>query len=198
MFNSTDYHNYCKPKLTELLSCLKLDYEFTSAKGNFLYTKDGKEIVDFIGGFGAVLLGHNNEFLQEKIRTLLKKNLPVHAQVSIRSEASKLAKRLSTLTPGDKQYYVNFSNSGTESIEAALKHAYKVYFDDVRREYERITKILSDFYYKMENEGEHYELPANKTLVDFRDDLDEYNLTQLESFQNNPIVIAMKIAKKRR
>ena len=53
--------------------------------------------------------------------------------------------------PADSgDYCVNFSNSGTESIEAAIKHAYKVRFEKVLREYERLSRLLNDFYYKVE------------------------------------------------
>ena len=187
-----EYGEYCKPKLAELLSCLKLDKQYVKAKGNFLYDEEGNQVADFIGGFGATVLGHNHDALQARIIDIIERNIPIHAQVSVRSESARLAHRLSELTQGNTKYCVNFSNSGTESIEVALKHAYKVHFDRIRREYERLTRILNDFYYRMQEEGEPYDLPVDKTLVDFRDDLDEYNLTQFEDFQNNPVAIALK------
>ncbi|MDH5524652.1 MAG: aminotransferase class III-fold pyridoxal phosphate-dependent enzyme [Desulfobulbaceae bacterium] len=187
-----EYNEYCKPKLSELLTCLKLDQQYIRAKDTYLYTDDGKKVTDFIGGFGAALLGHNHNELQDKIRQMLDKDVPIHTQVSFRRESAKLAKKISDLTPGTSEYLVNLSNSGTEAVEAALKHAYKVQFDKVRREYERLSRVLNDFYYRMQEEGEPHKLPAQKSLVDFRDDLDEYNLAQFEDFQNNPIVIALK------
>ena len=45
------YDEYCKPKLADLLTAIKLDVEFTSAQGNYLSTKDGRRVLDFIGGF---------------------------------------------------------------------------------------------------------------------------------------------------
>ncbi len=187
------YKDFCKPKLAELLTALKLDSHFTKAQGDYLFTDDGREILDFIGGFGSTVLGHNHPEIVRTVVESLQESKPIHAQGSIRDGAAHLAQRLNELTPHGGGYYVNFSNSGAESVEAAIKHAYKVQFDKVRREYERLTRVLNDFYYKVEREGLELELPGkNKDLIDFRDDLDEYNLSQFEAFQNNPVIIAFK------
>ena len=186
------YGQYCKPKLAELLAALKLDIEYTAASGNYLHAKNRK-VLDFISGFGASLLGHNHPELVNCAVQSLQQNIPFNAQGSMRNEAALLAERLNQLTPKDQDYYVNFSNSGAESIEAAIKHAYKVQFDKVRREYERISRVLNDFYYQVETKHLELDLPGkNDNITDFRDDLDEYNLAQFEAFQNNPVMIAFK------
>ena len=186
------YGQYCKPKLAELLAALKLDIEYTAASGNYLHAKNRK-VLDFINGFGASLLGHNHPELVDCAVQSLQQNIPFNAQGSMRNDAALLAERLNQLTPQDQNYYVNFSNSGAESIEAAIKHAYKVQFDKVRREYERISRVLNDFYYQVESEHLELDLPGkNDNITDFRDDLDEYNLAQFEAFQNNPVMIAFK------
>ena len=187
------YKQFCKPKLAELLSALRLDMEFTEARGNYLYTDDGREVLDLVGGFGSTILGHNHpEVVGEAIHAL-QSGVPIHTQGSIRGASARLAERLSALADAHKNYVVNFSNSGTESVEAAIKHAYKKHFDKVLQEYERITRLLNDFYYRVEREQLELEFPGkNDDLVDFRDDLDEYNLSQLESFQNNPEILAFK------
>jgi acetylornithine/succinyldiaminopimelate/putrescine aminotransferase/predicted amino acid dehydrogenase len=187
-----EYRKYCKPKLAELLSSLKLDKEYVRGQDCVLTTANGQEVVDFIGGFGALMMGHNHPEICDKAVDLIRMNSVVHSQVSVHADCAKLAKTLSSLTPGTASYCVNFSNSGTESVEAAVKHAYKVHFDKVRMEYERLTRVLNDFYYRIEGEKIDLPLPGSKTLVDFRDDLDEYNLGQLEDFQNHPGIIAFK------
>ncbi len=193
MKNVQRYKDYCRPKLTELLQALKLDREYASARGNYLYDVDGTGILDLVGGFGCSLLGHNHPEVVEVAVTALRKHVVVNAQGSIRGEAARLAEKLSDLTGADQGYCVNFSNSGAESVEAAIKHAYKVQFDKVRREYERITRILNDVYYKIERERLAVQLPGNNSdLIDFRDDLDEYNLAQFEDFQNHPVMVAFK------
>ncbi|MGD8570604.1 MAG: aminotransferase class III-fold pyridoxal phosphate-dependent enzyme, partial [Gammaproteobacteria bacterium] len=187
------YKNYCKPKLAELLGALKLDKNYQAASGNYMCSDDGDFVLDLIGGFGSTIVGHNHPEIVDTAVNALKNNVAVNAQGSLRNDSALLARRLSELTGHADGYYVNFSNSGAESIEAAIKHAYKVHFDKVRREYERLTRILNDFYYKVENQQLEVELPGkNNDLIDFRDDLDEYNLAQFEAFQNNPVLIAFK------
>lgn len=187
------YGLYCKPKLAELLTALKLDIEYTSASGNHLHTKNNRKVLDFIGGFGASLVGHNHPELVKCAIEGLQQNIPFNAQGSIRSDAALLAERLNQFAPQDHDYYVHFSNSGAESIETAIKHAYKVQFDKVRREYERLSRVLNDFYYQVENQHSELNLPGkNDNITDFRNDLDEYNLTQFEAFKNNPVMIAFK------
>ena len=188
------YKHYCKPKLAELLSVLKLDTHAVSAHGNYIESDDGRTILDMVSGFGTAVLGHNHPEVVETAVSALKNNLPVSVQGTVRGASAKLAIKLNELLPQDSQdYCVNFSNSGTESIEAAIKHTYKVRFEKVLREYERLSRLLNDFYYRVERMPVCPELPGkNKHLIDFRDDLDEYNLAQFESFQNHPVMMCFK------
>ncbi len=189
-----DYHSYCKPKLAELLSALKLDICAKSAKGNYIQDESNHQYLDLVSGFGSAILGHNPPEIVKTATDSLQNNLPINVQGTVRSSSAKLAKRLNELLPTNSEAYcVNFSNSGTESIEAAIKHAYKVHFEKVQRKYEHLSRMLNDFYYKVENMPDRPEIPGkNKSLVDFRDDLDEYNLEQFETFQNNPVMIGFK------
>lgn len=186
------YHDHTKPKLAELLRAVGLDQEYVRARGASLTTADGRTVTDFIGGFGATFVGHNHPVLKDLVRRRLDEDVPAHAQVSVRGASARLAKRLGDLLPCGGTYFVNLSNSGTEAVEAAVKHAYKVRFDQVRLEYERISRILNDLFYKVEGMRGAVEIPNGKKLVDFRDDLDEYNLGQLESFQKTPVMLAFQ------
>ncbi|MGD8559662.1 MAG: aminotransferase class III-fold pyridoxal phosphate-dependent enzyme, partial [Gammaproteobacteria bacterium] len=193
MIDKDVYGDFCKPKLAQLLEALKLNKNYHTAQGNYMCSEEGDMVLDLIGGFGSTILGHNHPEIVETAVSALKGNVAINAQGSMRTESAMLAQRLSELTGHADGYYVNFSNSGAESIEAAIKHAYKVHFDKVRREYERLTRVLNDFYYKVESQQLEVNLPGkNDDLIDFRDDLDEYNLAQFEAFQNNPVLIAMK------
>ncbi|GAA4343533.1 aminotransferase class III-fold pyridoxal phosphate-dependent enzyme [Kangiella taiwanensis] len=188
-----NYNDFCKPKLNKLLSALKLDKNYIKAEGNYLFTDDGKEVIDFVGGFGVSILGHNHPTLINEMKAALDNRVAINSQCSVRSESANLAQLLNEYIDNGQNYKVNFSNSGAESVEAAIKHAYKVHFDKVRREYERITRILNDFYYKVEREGIDVELPGDENdLIDFRNDLDEYNLNQFESFQKSPVIAGLK------
>ena len=46
MQNKRPYSDYCRPKLADLLSALKLDTEYVSATGCYLQDKDGRTALD--------------------------------------------------------------------------------------------------------------------------------------------------------
>lgn len=193
----TDYAAYCRPKLSDLLESLGLNVAYTKARGAYLYMQgdDGADIpvLDLVGGFGAALLGHNNAELKELITSRLDEDVPFLAQVSDRQEAGRLAEHLNQALPTDKKYLCHLTNSGAEAVEAALKHAYKVRFDALRRQFDRIARETESFFHKTEKYYPDIEIPGQgHDLGRFRDDLDEYNLAQFELFQKNPVVLALK------
>ena len=58
----------------------------------------------------------------------LGRGVPIHAQMSIRTNATLLSEKLNELISrepesGGKEYVATFANSGTEAVEAAIKHA---------------------------------------------------------------------------
>lgn len=133
VFNKFAYKEFCKPLTAHLLEALKLDKIYTKAIGNNLfYTNDnGKEILvhDFVGGYGANICGHNNPEIIAHIKELLDAQTPVHAQLSNRNAAGELAVELNKefkATTG-KDFIFTFANSGTEAVEAAIKHALLAY-----------------------------------------------------------------------
>jgi len=195
--NYTLYHKYCKPKLAEMLNSLKLDYSYIKAKGNYVYYLDEANaevpVLDFVGGFGATFLGHNNPVLKETYKKCLDDDMPMYVQSALRPAAHRLAQKLNELVPAENNYYCHFSNSGAESVEAAFKHAYKNRLEIIQRKYEEITRGLHDVYHFIENEHIDVVLPEGvKELFKFRDDVDEYNLAQYEKFQSNPVFCAFK------
>ncbi len=184
------YRDYCRPKLANLLAATGLDTPYRAARGASLIDANGEAVTDFVGGFGAALLGHNPPELKQLAAELLEADIPVHAQGSNREAAGALALRLSGMMPGDARYVAHLSNSGTEAIEAALKHAYKIHLDLVRRHHEAIARQTNELYHRLEDGELTAALPGGKRPVDFRNDLDEHNLEQFESFQKHPVAIA--------
>ena len=185
-----DYRDYCRPKLANLLAATGLNVPYCAARGASLIDATGEAVTDFVGGFGAALLGHNPPELKQLAVELLESDIPAHAQGSNREAAGALAGRLSGMMPGNARYVAHLSNSGTEAIEAALKHAYKVHLDLVRRHHEAIARETNELYHRLQDRELTAALPRGKRPVDFRDDLDEHNLEQFESFQKRPVAIA--------
>lgn len=114
-----------KPHLQQLLHTLRLDVTYERGLGDHLYYRDdtGREIevLDLVGGYGSLLLGHAHPVLVAEAQRLLLSGRPMHAQGSRRDFAAQLASELSRRAHGD--YCVIFGNSGAEAVEAAMKHA---------------------------------------------------------------------------
>ena len=87
---------------------------------------------------------------------------------------------------------MNFSNSGAEAIEARSSTPTRSASTWSGGEYERVTRTLHDFYTEARAVNGPEVASGGKKLIDFRDDVDEYNLGQFEHFQDQPVVIALK------
>ncbi|MCK4344710.1 MAG: aminotransferase class III-fold pyridoxal phosphate-dependent enzyme [Bacteroidales bacterium] len=122
----TRHHN---PYVGQMLAGLGIDYSYHKGKKDTLYTyRDGKEIgiLDFAGGYGTSLLGHNNDKLKKTVTTFIENDeVPLSDQGSIQKYAGLLAEELN-MTVGKitgKTFNVMFGSSGSEAVEIALHHA---------------------------------------------------------------------------
>lgn len=104
----------------------------TKAKGCYLYTESGREILDLTSGFGTQNLGYNNsEIIQERIDFVKNDNLPF-SRLFFNENIAKLAEKLASMLPENLTYSF-FCNSGAEANEGALKLAYK--YHEGKRKY---------------------------------------------------------------
>ncbi|MDU5731185.1 MAG: aspartate aminotransferase family protein [Citrobacter freundii] len=95
--------------------------EWQAGSLNTLVDTQGQEFVDCLGGFGIFNVGHRNPVVVSAVQNQLAKQ-PLHSQELLDPLRAMLAKTLAALAPG-KLKYSFFCNSGTESVEAALKLA---------------------------------------------------------------------------
>jgi len=122
----TKYHNSF---LGHMMSALLMDYDYHRGKKDSLYTDtNGKEteIIDFTGGFGSNLLGHNNQHLKKVVNSFLQKDqVSIADQGSIQKSAGKLAENLNSIVGNitGHSYNVLFGSTGSEAVEIALHHA---------------------------------------------------------------------------
>ncbi|WP_457590617.1 aspartate aminotransferase family protein [Geoglobus sp.] len=91
-------------------------------EGCWLYDEDGKRYLDLIAGIACVSVGHGNEYVAERIaqqaRTLMHVSNLFYTKPQV-----ELAEKLREISGLDRFF---FTNSGTESVEAALKIARRV------------------------------------------------------------------------
>ena len=100
-------------------------YKFTNFKvvkgrGCYLYTSDKKKLLDFSAGVAVNSLGYNHPVVRKSLQDQIKTGITHLSGSQMHEFKTKLSKLLSkNSNKGD----VFFSNSGAESIEAALKIA---------------------------------------------------------------------------
>lgn len=87
--------------------------------GACFYDVNGKKYIDCLGGFGIYNVGHRHPKVVRAVENQLRRQA-LHSQDLLDPLRAMLAKILADITPGDLKY-VFFTNSGTESVEAALK-----------------------------------------------------------------------------
>ena len=110
--------------LPELLRTFHADAVYERAEGDYLFRRRGAALVrvlDLIGGLGTNLLGHNHPDVLGELRRLMDERVPFSAQASARPGLAALERSFRARL-GD--YRLVVTNSGTETVEAALKHAY--------------------------------------------------------------------------
>jgi acetylornithine/succinyldiaminopimelate/putrescine aminotransferase/acyl-coenzyme A synthetase/AMP-(fatty) acid ligase/predicted amino acid dehydrogenase len=120
------WYQQLSPHVGQLMQALKLDVEFIGGKGDHLVRRDRTEcrVLDLVGGFGANLLGHGRQDLQD-VAVDAMQGLPLLDQGSRRTAAAELAKTLSARVGAitGRRYVCLLHASGAESVETALKHA---------------------------------------------------------------------------
>ncbi len=125
-----------QPELAEaylrgLLASLGLDVNYVRAEGNTLYYLNGSgeevAVADFVGGYGSLMLGHNNPDIISYATELLSRQVPIHAQFSYHPYANDLALALNRIIwrefGTEERYRAIFASTGAEAIETAMKHA---------------------------------------------------------------------------
>jgi len=100
------------------------DWEMTHATGMHLFTREGKEIVDFMAGSSMLNLGHNHPRILKARRWYNEKKGMEVWKTFLSPYLAALSHNLAALSPDDLCYPF-FCNSGSEAIEGALKIASK-------------------------------------------------------------------------
>jgi putrescine aminotransferase len=114
------YREYVNPGLGRLLSLLDFDKNFVKAQDVYLWDDQGNRYIDFLGGYGALNIGHNHPMVISAIEKI--KDKPNILQASLNKLSAGLAHNLAKISPKGLRH-VFFCNSGAEAVESALKLA---------------------------------------------------------------------------
>jgi ornithine--oxo-acid transaminase len=124
--HSTDkfelHEQHLNNQMVRVLKTIGYDRHYKKAAGQYLYDQDGTEYLDLLSGFGVFAVGRNHPTVVKALNETLTLELPNLVQLDVSVLSGLLAREILKTTP-DNLTKMFFCNSGTESVEAAIKFA---------------------------------------------------------------------------
>jgi ornithine--oxo-acid transaminase len=114
------YARHINPQRVRVYRTIGFDRNWVRAEGQYLYDADGNRFLDLLGGFGMFNVGRNNPRVRAALNEALGLETPGSVQMGESPLPGLLAEELMGRTPR-RLTRVLFTNSGTESTEAAIK-----------------------------------------------------------------------------
>jgi ornithine--oxo-acid transaminase len=108
-------------QMVRVLRTIGFDKGFRRGSGPYLFDRDGERYLDLLSGWGVFALGRNHPAVRDALSQVLDGDFPNLVQMDVSALAGVLAERLLRQVPYLDKIF--FANSGTESVEAALKFA---------------------------------------------------------------------------
>ncbi len=113
---------HLNPKLGRVVQTLGFDRDWARGEGPYLIDRSGTRYLDFLAGYGVFSLGRNHPYVKAQLEQVLDADTPGWPQLGVTSLAGALGRELVARAPAPLDA-VLFTNSGTESVEAAIKLA---------------------------------------------------------------------------
>ncbi len=113
---------HINPAFVKMLRTIDFDRDYVRGQGGYLWDREGRKYLDLLTGWGVFALGRNHPKVKVILRQLLDCDLPNLVRMDCSLLSGLLAERLTQHTSEDLSR-VFFTNSGTETVEAAIKFA---------------------------------------------------------------------------
>ena len=130
------HERHINPAFVKMIRTIGFDRKYARGEGSWLYDAEGQRYLDLLTGWGVFALGRNHPRVRSILEQVLSRDMPNLVRMDCSLLSGLVAERLSRLActySGGNLTRVFFCNSGTESVEAAIKFA---------RCYTRKTRIL--------------------------------------------------------
>lgn len=114
------YQDHVNPYLARLMAFAGFGTE-VKGEGASIFDHEGREFLDFLGGYGVFSLGHRHPKVVQAVKDQLDL-MPLSGKTFFGPKQAQLAQKLAELAPEGLEYTF-FCNSGAEAVEAALKFA---------------------------------------------------------------------------
>jgi ornithine--oxo-acid transaminase len=118
-----DLHSeHINPAFVKMLRTIGFDKSYVRGEGCYLWDAEGNKYLDLLTGWGVFALGRNHPKIKAILTQLMDRDLPNLVRMDCGLLSGLVAEKLTSKTGGDLSR-VFFCNSGTETIEGAIKFA---------------------------------------------------------------------------
>ena len=118
-----DLHSeHINPAFVKVLKALGFDKGYVRGEGAYLWDADGNKYLDLLTGWGVFALGRNHPKVKAILQQILEQDMPNLVRMECSLLSGLVAEKLTQHT-SDNLSRVFFCNSGTETIETAIKFA---------------------------------------------------------------------------
>jgi ornithine--oxo-acid transaminase len=118
-----DLHSeHINPAFVKMLKTIGFDKGYVRGEGCHLWDADGNKYLDLLTGWGVFALGRNHPKVKAILQQLIDQDMPNLVRMDCSLLSGLVAERL-TQHAGANLSRVFFCNSGTETVEGALKFA---------------------------------------------------------------------------
>ena len=118
-----DLHlRHINPAFVKMLRAIGFDKRYVRGQGAYLWDDEGNKYLDLLTGWGVFALGRNHPKIKAILQQLLERDMPNLVRMDCSLLAGLAAQALTKHTP-EPLSRVFFTNSGTETMETAIKFA---------------------------------------------------------------------------
>jgi ornithine--oxo-acid transaminase len=118
-----DLHaEHINPVFVKMLRTIGFDKAYVRGEGCYLWDGDGNKYLDLLTGWGVFALGRNHPRIRSALQQVMDQNLPNLVRMDCGLLSGLVAEKLTQHT-SDGLSRVFFCNSGTETVEGAIKFA---------------------------------------------------------------------------
>jgi ornithine--oxo-acid transaminase len=116
------HERHINPVFVKMLKTIGFDKHYVRGQGPYLWDDQGNRYLDFLTGWGVFALGRNHPKVKAILKQVLEEDMPNLVRMNCSVLSGLVAEKL-TEHMGGGLSRVFFCNSGTESIEGAIKFA---------------------------------------------------------------------------
>lgn len=120
------HERHINPAFVKTIRTIGFDKSYVRGQGEWLFDAEGNRYLDLLTGWGMFALGRNHPRVRSILEQVLSRDMPNLVRMDCSLLAGLVAEKLTGHACADSGRDLNrvfFCNSGTESVEAAIKFA---------------------------------------------------------------------------